>query len=255
MLSYTYEWVRRAHASCSVLPHSDVRFSEVELLMDKILAVIPAYNAARFVGDVIVRTLEYVPVIAINDGSKDRTLDALRATSATVINQQPNQGKGVALMTGYREALKQGAAAAIQLDADGQHDPDEIPLFLEKFKQTRADLIIGERDFSQMPFSRKLGNSLGRAAFSMAIGRRVQDNQSGYRLLSRRLMEAVLASGERGFEFEMEMIVVAAKRGWPIEGVPIRTIYGDEVSNIKPVQHVAHFLRMVRNTRRAMRTK
>ena len=220
-----------------------------------IVAVIPAYNAEPFVGDVIRRAIAHVPVITINDGSKDGTLAALNATGATVIDQQPNQGKGVALQRGFRAALDQGAAAAIQLDADGQHDPAEIPLFLAKFRATAADLIIGERDFSQMPLVRKVSNTFGRGAFSWAIGRRVRDNQSGYRLLSRRLMEAVLSSGERGFEFEMEMIVVCVKRGWPIEGVPIRTIYGDEVSNIKPMQHVVHFLRMVRQTRRAMRAK
>lgn len=222
---------------------------------EQIVAVIPAYNAEPFVADVIRRASAHVPVITINDGSKDGTLAALRTTSATVIDQQPNQGKGVALQRGFRAALDLGVAAAIQLDADGQHDPSEIPLFVAKFGATKADLIIGERDFSKMPLVRKVSNTFGRGAFSWAIGRRVRDNQSGYRLLSRRLMEAVLASGERGFEFEMEMIVVCVKRGWPIEGVPIRTIYGDEVSNIKPLQHVGHFLRMVRQTRRAMRTK
>ena len=219
-----------------------------------IVAVIPAYNAEPFVSEVIRVASTHVPVLAVNDGSKDGTLAALRSTSATVIDQQPNQGKGVALQRGYKEALALGAAAVIQLDADGQHDPSEIPLFVKKFKETAADLIIGERDFSQMPLVRKLSNTFGRSAFSWAIGRRVRDNQSGFRLLSRRLMEAVLASGERGFEFEMEMIVVCVKRGWTIEGVPIRTIYGDEVSNIKPLDHVAQFLRMVRQTRRAMRT-
>jgi glycosyltransferase involved in cell wall biosynthesis len=222
---------------------------------ESIVAIIPAYNAEPFVADVIRRASEHVPVLAINDGSKDGTLAALKTTSATVIDQQPNQGKGVALQRGFRAALDLRVEAAVQLDADGQHDPSEIPLFVERFRATKADLIIGERDFSKMPMVRKVSNTFGRSAFSWAIGRKVRDNQSGYRLLSRRLMEAVLASGERGFEFEMEMIVVCVKKGWPIEGVPIRTIYGDEVSNIKPLQHVGHFLRMVRQTRRAMRTK
>jgi glycosyltransferase involved in cell wall biosynthesis len=220
---------------------------------EDIVAIIPAYNAEPFVAGVIGEALKHVPVIAINDGSRDGTLSVLKTTGATVVDQQPNQGKGVALQRGFREALSQGAAAAIQLDADGQHDPSEIPLFVDKFRATGADLIIGERDFSRMPLVRKMSNTVGRRAFSWAIGRSVPDNQSGYRLLSRRLMDAVLASGERGFEFEMDMIVVCAKRGWPIEGVPIRTIYGEEKSNIKPIQHVVHFFRMVRSTRRAMR--
>jgi glycosyltransferase involved in cell wall biosynthesis len=218
-----------------------------------VVALIPAYNAEPFVGDVIRVAREHVPVIAVNDGSRDGTLAALRASGATVIDQQPNQGKGAALKRGYRAAMDSGAAAVIQLDADGQHDPAEIPGFLRKFRETRADLVIGERQFDQMPFVRRMSNTIGRAAFSWAMGRRINDNQSGYRLLSRRLMEAVLASDESGYEFEMDQIVIAVKRGWRIEGVPIRTIYGDEVSNIRPLQHVVHFFRMVRDARRAMR--
>ena len=218
-----------------------------------IVALIPAYNASPFVAEVIRKATAHVPVIAVNDGSSDRTLEELRKTDATVIDQQPNQGKGVALRTGFRAALDRGADAVIQLDADGQHDPTEIPLFIEKHYTTAADLIIGERDFSGMPPVRRVSNTIGRAAFSWAIGRKVRDNQSGYRLLSKRLIEAVLQSKEHGYEFEMDMILIAVKRGWPIEGVPIRTIYGDEVSNIKPMQHVVHFFRMVRNARRAIR--
>lgn len=218
-----------------------------------IVALIPAFNAEAFVGDVIRRARMHVPVIAVNDGSRDGTLAALTAADATVIDQQPNQGKGVALQRGFRAVIERGVAAAITLDADGQHDASEIPLFIAKFRATGADLIIGERDFSQMPLVRRMSNTIGRRAFSWAMGRRVRDNQSGFRLLSRRLMEAVISSGERGFEFEMDMIVVCVKRGWPIEGVPIRTIYGDETSNIKPLQHVVHFFRMVRRARRAIR--
>ena len=218
-----------------------------------IIALIPAYNAAPFVANVVRQASMHVPVIAVNDGSRDATLDELRTTNATVIDQQPNQGKGVALRTGFRAALDQGADAVIQLDADGQHDPAEIPRFLEKHFTTAADLIIGERDFGGMPLVRRVSNTIGRSAFSWAVGRKIRDNQSGFRLLSRRLIEAVLLSEEQGYEFEMDMILIAIKRGWPIEGVPIRTIYGEEVSNIKPMQHVVHFFRMVRNARRAIR--
>ena len=220
---------------------------------DDIIALIPAYNADRFIGEVIRAASIHVPVIVVNDGSTDRTLEKARGTDARVVDQQPNQGKGAALQRGFREALGLGVRAVITLDADGQHDPSEIPLFVERYRQTSADLIIGERDFSRMPLVRRVSNTIGRAAFSWAIGRQVRDNQSGYRLLSRRLMETVLASGERGFEFEMDMILKCVRNGWPIAGVPIATIYGEERSNIKPVDHVVHFFRMVRDTRRAMR--
>ena len=221
--------------------------------MQKVIALIPAYNAEPFVGKVITTAKQHVPVLADNDGSKDRTLEEARAAGAIIEDQQPNQGKGAALQRGFRWAMDNGYDAVITLDADGQHDPAEIPLFLKKYEETGADLIIGERDFSQMPFVRRMSNTIGRKAFSWAMRRNVRDNQSGYRLLSRRLMEAVLASGERGFEFEMDMIVIVVKRNWRMEGVPIRTIYADEVSNIKPFQHVVHFFRMVRHARRALR--
>jgi glycosyltransferase involved in cell wall biosynthesis len=220
---------------------------------DDILALIPAYNAAPFIGQVIRAASAHVPVLVVNDGSKDATLAEARATDARVIDQQPNQGKGAALQRGFREALSLGVKAVITLDADGQHDPSEIPLFVERFRQTGADLIIGERDFSRMPLVRRVSNTVGRASFSWAIGRKIRDNQSGYRLLSRRLMEVLLENPEKGFEFEMDMIVKTVKKGWQVAGVPIATIYGDEVSNIKPVDHVVHFFRMVRDTRRAMR--
>ncbi|MEX2281146.1 MAG: glycosyltransferase family 2 protein [Gemmatimonadota bacterium] len=221
--------------------------------MENVIALIPAYNADRFVGDVVARARRFVPVVVVNDGSRDKTADVARQAGALVIDQIPNQGKGMALQLGFRHALDNGQAAVITLDADGQHDPDEIPKFLEKYQATKADLIIGARNFSQMPAVRRIANTVGRQAFSWAMGRTVRDNQSGYRLLSRRMMEAVLGSGERGFEFEMDMIVVCVKKGWPLEWVPIRTIYADEKSNIKPLQHVAHFFRMVRHTRRALR--
>lgn len=219
----------------------------------RIFALIPAYDAEAFVGDVIRRARVHVPVIAVNDGSRDATLPTLMASGATVFDQQPNQGNGAALQRGFREALALDARAVITLDADGQHDPDEIPAFLRKFGATGADLIIGEREFGRMPFARRLSNTVGRFAFSWAVGRQVPDNQSGYRLLSRRLMQGLLESREHGFEFEMDMILECVRRGWPIEGVPIRTIYGDERSNIRPLQHVMRFFRMVRQARRAVR--
>lgn len=221
--------------------------------MEPIIALIPAYNAQAFIGEVVRKARKHVTVVVINDGSKDGTLEEAEAAGAIIIDQQPNQGKGAALQRGFKWAIDQGVEAVITLDADGQHDPDEIPLFVSKYGQTRADLIIGERDFSKMPLIRRISNTLGRRAFSWAMRQRIRDNQSGYRLLSKRLMEAVLASGERGFEFEMDMIVVCVKRGWRMEGVPIKTIYADEVSNIKPFQHVVQFFRMVRHARQALR--
>ena len=95
-------------------------------------------------------------------------------------------------------------------------------------------------------------NTLGTWLFSWAAGRPIPDNQSGYRLLSRRMIEATLTSRETNFEFEIEMIVLCIQHGYRMDWVPIRTIYGDEKSHIRPLRHGYHFLRMVWQTYRAV---
>ena len=104
-----------------------------------------------------------------------------------------------------------------------------------------------------MPPIRRLSNSLGGRALSWAVGREIADNQSGYRLVSRRLMEALAGSDEDGFAFEVEMIVEAVRRGWPISWVPIRTIYAGEPSHIRPWAHFTEFVGTVRKARRDVR--
>jgi glycosyltransferase involved in cell wall biosynthesis len=216
----------------------------------RIVALIPAYNAAHLLAPVVQGARAHLPVVVVDDGSRDNTADVAEQAGATVIRQRPNQGKGVALQTGFRWALENNYDAVLTLDADGQHDPTEIPKFVTRFAETRADLIIGARDFSQMPFVRKLSNTTGTRAFSWAMRVPIRDNQSGYRLVSRRLVEGTLSSKEAGFELEVEQIVICLERHYQLDWVPIRTIYGDEGSHIKPLQHVYHFFRVVFEARR-----
>jgi glycosyltransferase involved in cell wall biosynthesis len=218
-----------------------------------VLALIPAYNEATRIAPVVEGAARHLPVLVVDDGSKDNTVAVAEAAGATVLRQVPNQGKGAALRAGMRWALDAGYAAVITLDADGQHDPAEIPVFLDKVAATAADLIIGARDFSQMPSTRRIANTLGRWSFSWALGQPVQDNQSGFRLLSRRMMESTLGSQEQGFEFEVEMIVICVQQGYRLEWVPISTIYGNQDSHIDPLTHAKEFSRLVLETRRRMR--
>ncbi|HLE52424.1 MAG TPA: glycosyltransferase family 2 protein [Anaerolineales bacterium] len=218
-----------------------------------ILALIPAYNEAQRIGEVVAGARQYLPVLVVDDGSMDDTAAVASQSGARVLSQRPNQGKGAALTAGFRRAIAEGCAAVLTLDADGQHDPAEIPQFLQVYRERGVDLIIGGRDFSQIPPVRRAANTLGRWSFSWAVGRPVRDNQSGYRLISRRLMEAMLASQEQGFQFEVEMIVVCVQKGYALDWVPIRTIYAGESSHIQPLQHVIEFTRMVVQTRRRMK--
>jgi glycosyltransferase involved in cell wall biosynthesis len=218
-----------------------------------ILALIPAFNEADHITSVVAGARRYLPVLVVDDGSRDSTAMLAQAAGATVVSQQPNAGKGAALKAGFRWAIAHGYTAVITLDADGQHDPAEIPAFLQADQAEPCDLIIGERDFSKIPIVRRVSNTIGRITFSWALGRPVRDNQSGYRLISQRLMESMLASDEQGFQFEVEMIVVGVRQGFHLCAVPIRTIYAGEKSHIQPLRHVLEFTRMLLLTWRAMR--
>src|SRR5450759_2751470 len=97
----------------------------------KIMVLIPAHNEQEHITAVVAAARRYLPVLVIDDGSQDDTSALAGAAGAQVLRQIPNQGKGAALLTGFRACLEQGCQALVTLDGDGQHDPDEIPRFLE----------------------------------------------------------------------------------------------------------------------------
>ena len=220
--------------------------------MTDVVALIPAFEEGPRVGAVVLRATAHLPVLVVDDGSTDDTAARAEAAGATVVVQRPNQGKGAALRAGFAWALAHDAEAVVTLDADGQHDPSCIPAFLETWRRDGAPLIIGRRDFRQMPPSRRLANELGTRVFSWAVGRRILDNQSGYRLISSPLLPHLLASREDGFELEVEMITDAIRAGLPIGWVPIPTIYEGAGSHIRPVGHVTSFLRVAWAARRSI---
>ena len=220
---------------------------------DPILALIPAYQEGPRIAAVVREAHRRLPVVVIDDGSTDATASAAEAAGATVLRQAPNAGKGAALRAGFRYAIDAGVDAVVTLDGDGQHDPAEIPRFLERFASDRPSLIIGQRDLASMPPVRRLANTLGGATLALALGRIVPDNQSGFRLIDRVLMRALLDSDETGFEFEVEMIARAVALGLPIAAVPIRTIYDGAPSHIRPWPHLREFLRVSAKARRIAR--
>jgi len=243
----------------------------------RLVALIPAHDEAPRIGPVISEALRHLPVVVVDDGSSDDTAAVAAEAGARVIVQLPNRGKGAALRAGFAAALADGCDGVVTLDADGQHDPAEIPLFVAAFTgaegasapagatgdaggaagrgpATRPDLVVGRRDFRRMPPVRRLSNEIGGRAFSWSVGRRIPDNQSGYRLVSARLMRALEASSEQGFAFEVEMITTCVREGWPIAWVPIRTIYAGEPSHIRPFAHFREFVGICRRARREVRS-
>jgi glycosyltransferase involved in cell wall biosynthesis len=223
-----------------------------------VVALIPAHDEGSRIGLVVAAACRQLPVLVVDDGSSDDTAAVAEAAGARVIRQAPNQGKGAALRAGFAAALADGAEAVVTLDGDGQHDPSEIAAFLGLYARRSiagvpTELIVGRRSFRRMPPVRRLANWLGTVTLSAALGRWIHDNQSGYRLVGRRLMSAMLDSTESGFGFEVEMIAVCLREGWSIGWVPVRTIYGDETSHIKPGEHLREFLAVTGRARRMAR--
>jgi glycosyltransferase involved in cell wall biosynthesis len=205
-----------------------------------------------------------LPVLVVDDGSVDNTGAEASSAGARVLRLEPNRGKGGALKAGFHDALAikappqggaSGWAAFLTLDGDGQHEAAEIPQFLAAWERSGADLVVGMRDYDQMPPIRWFTNTVSRFLFSQALGQRIPDNQSGYRLHTRRIAEAALASEEQGFAFEVEEIAICVGRGYELAWVPIKTIYGTEKSDIKPWTHVSSFLRVTRRARSRMRAE
>ena len=220
-------------------------------LAPRVVALIPGYNEGPRIGPVVRGALEHLPVIVVDDGSADDTAARAREAGATVIEQRPNQGKGAALRAGFRRALDDGLRRGPHARRRRPARPGRDPAFLAAFAaDPPPDLVIGRRNFRAMPPIRRLSNELGGQAFSWAVGRPIPDNQSGYRLIGRRIMEATLDSDEGGFEFEVEMITTCIRLGGTIAWVPIRTIYAGAPSHIRPLDHLRSFLRIVRKARR-----
>jgi glycosyltransferase involved in cell wall biosynthesis len=209
------------------------------------VALIPAWNEASRLEAVLVRVVEQLPTLVVDDGSSDGTGDVAERCGATVVRHGANRGKGASLLTGFRWALDQGFEGVVTLDADGQHDPQEIPHFVDTQERTGADLVIGRRDFSQMPFPRSVSNPFGSWLLSLALGQRIYDNQCGFRLYRKSIL--MLAEQESvGFEFEVDVIADAVRAGLKLAWVDVATIYGTgKVSYFHPVRDSALFLAAV----------
>ena len=121
-----------------------------------VIALVPAHNEGPRIAAVVRAAARHLPVLVVDDGSADDTGERAKAAGATVVRQEPNQGKGAALRAGFRAALERRVEAVVTLDGDGQHDPAEIPTFLGTYAWRAVDgrateLIVGRRDFRRMP--------------------------------------------------------------------------------------------------------
>ncbi|WP_312767256.1 DUF2062 domain-containing protein [Epilithonimonas sp.] len=203
----------------------------------KICVLIPTYNNEKTLKRVIDGVLVYTEsIIVINDGSTDSTKEILKDyPQISILNLPENKGKGNALKIGFRKAKELGFDFVITIDSDGQHYPDDIPVFVEALLEEKEDvLLIGNRNMSQDGIPRKssFGNNFSNFWFWFETGIKLEDTQSGYRLYPLNKIPEKYFTPK--FEFEIEIIVRTAWRHIPVKNVPVKVLYD-------PAERVSHF--------------
>ncbi len=205
----------------------------------KCCVIIPTYNNEKTLKEVIEGVLNYTSnIIIVNDGSTDNTSTILKEYSNLIqIHLPENRGKGIALRKGFKKAVEKGFHYALTIDSDGQHYPDDIPVFIEELEKNRDILLIGSRNMKQdsVPKNSSFGNSFSNFWFWADTGIKLKDTQSGFRLYPLLVADKIKFYTSK-FEFEIESIVKIAWRGIEVKNVPIKVLYNDErISHFRPI--------------------
>lgn len=201
----------------------------------KCCVLIPTYNNAKTIENVITSTLDYCDeVILVNDGCTDNTAEILaKYPQLTIVTHPVNQGKGVGLRNGFKKAVESGFDYVISIDSDGQHYPSDFIVFLNKIEQEPGSLIIGARNMTveNVPTKSTFGNKFSNFWFWAETGISLPDTQSGYRLYPVQRLKKIWLFTTK-FELEIEVIVKAAWRGIPVVSVPVSVYYAPQEERV-----------------------
>lgn len=218
----------------------------------KSLIIIPAYNEEKSIKSVVESIYEKTKecdVVVINDGSKDNTYNEAKKTKATVINLPNNLGIGGAVQTGYLYAYKNDYDIAIQVDADGQHDPKYINEMIEFIKNGQTNMVIGsrfvEKTSYKQTFFRMFGIKITSTIIKMLTGKKIYDTTSGFRAIDR----SIIVSFANNYPYDypepctnMEMII----KGKEILEIPVEMKQRETgVSSISPLKSVKYMLKVI----------
>ncbi len=220
--------------------------------MREIAVVIPAFNESSTIRDVVRRALvQCRNVIVVDDGSVDGTAEAVAGLPVVLLRNEVNLGKAASLWRGMQHAIDRDVAAVITLDGDGQHQPEDIPHFLEIALKYPNHIVIGSRmaDKNAFPRRRYYANRVANFWISWAAGYYINDSQSGFRLYPAGLLKdrKLRVSTAHGFVFESEILIEAARRGVSSLTLPISAIYkpNSRASHFRPVLDIVRITRMV----------
>jgi glycosyltransferase involved in cell wall biosynthesis len=202
------------------------------------IAIVPAFNEARTIADVVNGLTGVVDrVLVVDDGSSDGTAAIARRAGAEVLGYGGNRGKGHAIRTAIAVAMERGFTHALMLDGDMQHLPSEAPRLLEAAATSGADVVLAERRFArdEMPASRYHANRVGSRVLSWFVGGRFRDTQCGFRVFRLEALRGITLKA-RGYDIETEMLVKLARRGATMTTVPVTAVYAGQQSKLRPVR-------------------
>lgn len=192
------------------------------------LVIVPAFNEQDSVGGVIEEIRRFdtkLEIIVVDDGSDDRTAEVARAHGVHVVSLPFNLGIGAAVQTGFRYALANGFDLAVQIDADGQHVPSELPKLFAPLEAGEADLVIGSRFAGERAFRSSFTRRIGIRLFALTVSaiarRRLTDTTSGFRAVSRRGIVLFAADYPHDYP-EVEATVMIVKHRLRLKEVPVR---------------------------------
>ena len=204
----------------------------------KVIAAIPAHNEAKYIGTIVLKARQHADeVMVVDDGSTDQTADVARLAGASVIRHQQNRGYGASVQTLLAEAKKRNPDVLVLLDADAQHNPDEIPDLIKPIL-AGSDLVIGsrERQRGNIPYYRRIGQRVLSYSSHILSGKKVIDSECGFRAFSSRAI-AELELSQNGMAISAETIAAATEKGLNVTQSPVSAIYTKDGSTLRPITH------------------
>ena len=200
---------------------------EKDLENIKIGVVIPVYNHSKTLREVVIRALGVSSqVMVVDDGSTDRGMNSLTGLSVHILHHAVNLGKGAAILTAAKAYRQMGITHLVTVDADGQHNPDDIRRFVPVIQRNPHAIVVGKRDFQAVNIPRltRFGRSFSNFWFRLQTGYSLGDTQSGFRAYPLVVLDR-LKLREKGFAFEVEVLVKAAWAGVKLKEVDVSVYY------------------------------
>ncbi|MBU0503353.1 MAG: glycosyltransferase family 2 protein [Candidatus Omnitrophota bacterium] len=215
----------------------------------KACVIIPTYNESKDIGELTAKIRgQQLAILIIDDASRDNTGQIARENGAEVLRNEVNKGKGASLIRGFNYVIERDFDAVITMDGDGQHLPEEIPEFIRAYQNGNYDIIVGNRMFNRegMPYTRVITNKFMSWLISSIAGQDIPDTQCGFRLIKKEVLKKIRLSTVR-YETESEILIRAAREGFKIGSIPVKSIYRGEKSQINPFNDTLRFIKFILN--------